>query len=106
MLRLIRFGRRRRWCRYRCPAERRRQHDQRDREHETRGVAGDGAHVALRMTRRLCRQFDAAFTVEVVRRMKERPVVNVLLATIARDLDVRAEQLRMERALLKRVSVD
>jgi transposase len=41
------------------------------------------------------RRFDAAFKREAVRRMEERRAVQVPLATIARDLDVRPEQLRM-----------
>ncbi len=45
--------------------------------------------------KRVRRQFDAAFKVEAVRRMHERRAVKVPLATIARDLDVRPEQLRM-----------
>ena len=45
--------------------------------------------------KRARRQFDAAFKAEAVRRMEERRAVKVPLATIARDLDVRPEQLRM-----------
>ena len=45
--------------------------------------------------KRVRRQFDAAFKVEAVRRMEERQAVKVPLATIARDLDVRPEQLWM-----------
>ena len=45
--------------------------------------------------KRVRRQFDAAFKVEAVRRMEERLAVKVPLTTIARDLDVRPEQLRM-----------
>ena len=45
--------------------------------------------------KRVRRQFDAAFKVEAVRRMEERLAVKVPLATIARDFDVRPEQLRM-----------
>jgi transposase len=44
---------------------------------------------------RVRRQFDAAFKVEAVRRMEERLAVKVPLTTIARDLNVRPEQLRM-----------
>ncbi|MCC6774228.1 MAG: IS3 family transposase [Gemmatimonadaceae bacterium] len=40
------------------------------------------------------RQFDAAFKVEAVRRLEERQAVNVRLATVARDLNLRPEQLR------------
>ena len=40
------------------------------------------------------RQFDAAFKVEAVRRMQERLAVQGSLADIARDLQVRPEQLR------------
>jgi transposase len=47
--------------------------------------------------RRVRRQFDAAFKVEAVRRMEERRAVKVPMATIARDLEVRPEQLRMWR---------
>lgn len=45
--------------------------------------------------KRVRRQFHAAFKREAVRRMEERRAVQVPLATIARDLDVRPEQLRM-----------
>ena len=45
--------------------------------------------------KRVRRQFDATFKVEAVRRMEERQAVKIPLATIARDLDVRPEQLRM-----------
>ena len=45
--------------------------------------------------KRVRRQFDAEFKVEAVRRMEERQAVKVPLTTIARDLDVRPEQLRM-----------
>jgi transposase-like protein len=41
------------------------------------------------------RKFDAAFKVEAVRRMEERRAVKVPMATIARDLDDRPDQLRM-----------
>ena len=44
--------------------------------------------------KRVRRQFDAAFKVEAVRRMEEGLAVKVPLTTIARDLDVRPEQLR------------
>ena len=40
------------------------------------------------------RQFDAAFKMEAVRRMQERLAVQGSLADIARDLQVRPEQLR------------
>jgi transposase len=45
--------------------------------------------------KRVRRQFDAEFKVEAVRRMEERQAVKVPLTTIARDLDVRPEQLRL-----------
>jgi transposase len=45
--------------------------------------------------KRVRRKFEAAFKVEAVRRMEERRAVKVPMATIARDLDVRPEQLRM-----------
>ena len=44
--------------------------------------------------KRIRRQFDAAFKVEAVRRLEERQAVNVPLATVARDLNLRPEQLR------------
>jgi len=44
--------------------------------------------------KRARRQFDAAFKVEAVRRMEERLAVKVPLSTIARDLELRPEQLR------------
>ncbi len=44
--------------------------------------------------KRVRRQFDAAFKVEAVRRMDERRAVGVPMATIARDLELRPEQLR------------
>ena len=40
------------------------------------------------------RQFDAAFKIEAVRRMQERLAVHDSLADIAREFDVRPEQLR------------
>jgi transposase len=44
--------------------------------------------------KRARRQLDAAFKVEAVRRMEERLAVKVPLTTIARDLELRPEQLR------------
>ena len=43
--------------------------------------------------KRARRQFDSAFKVEAVRRMEERLAVKVPLGTIARDLELRPEQL-------------
>jgi transposase len=44
--------------------------------------------------KRARRQFDAAFKGEAVRRMEARLAVKVPLSTIARDLELRPEQLR------------
>ena len=50
------------------------------------------------------RQFDAAFKMEAVRRMQERLALKISLAEIARDLDVRPDQLRAwARQLARRV---
>ena len=50
------------------------------------------------------RQFDAAFKMEAVRRMRERLALKVSLAEISRDLGVRPDLLRSwSRQLVKRV---
>lgn len=48
------------------------------------------------------RQFDAAFKIEAVRRMQERLVLKVPLAQIARELEVRPDQLRAWSSRLAR----
>ena len=54
--------------------------------------------------RRERRKFDAAFKVEAVRRMQERLALRISLTEIARDLDVRPDQLRAwSRQLAKHV---